>query len=573
MAITKYTKYGKTGGGVDDLDGVNGDNLLDGDPAHVWEDGILYHYLLDATSGATATSPTVIAPVTNPGDKRWILQGISVGGDVDFNGYYSTGQQNIPDLAAKGSAYSFDGVSGEVLVPANVSMADIFDGGGSVVYLAYPFSDGESSAGRLYDKAQGNTGSALFLQNDDGSDTQIKFFATFSSDNGSWLTTNRVLPLFQWSWVIVTYDSDSVANDPIIYVNGKSVAITEDVTPVGTRVSDAATDLYIGNRSGNDSTWHGSISVVRHFNRILTADEAKAQSSGAPIASADIGASQTALNVSNCVNTPGHLYSTFANETPTGFDAISNGAALHAASTADEIVVVLDIRYRIRFFLVLNSGTAPTFNLYVDPDNLNTVVGAPTTVSSPGLNTLEFTCTVGATAGLSFSNNSTVTNYEVTNIAVTQIGCALQLEQPGIGHGQLIDISGNEMHGTVSGALPINLPPDHTELYVDLTLTGNSSYTLPKGYEIVSVIVAETSGNALTGGLDSGLSANAAEVISGMPVGANATVNCTLVATGVLGGTHIISDDEIFFSDGDDDGNWNGAQLQARVTMKRRTVN
>jgi hypothetical protein len=35
---------------------------------------VIYNYILDDDSGATESSPDVIAPATNPGNKRWILQ-------------------------------------------------------------------------------------------------------------------------------------------------------------------------------------------------------------------------------------------------------------------------------------------------------------------------------------------------------------------------------------------------------------------------------------------------------------------------------------------------------------------
>jgi hypothetical protein len=61
------------------LDNVDGNDVADGDGAFVLYDnptsGLqeFYIYKLDSTSGATASSPTVIAPVSNAGTKRWLL--------------------------------------------------------------------------------------------------------------------------------------------------------------------------------------------------------------------------------------------------------------------------------------------------------------------------------------------------------------------------------------------------------------------------------------------------------------------------------------------------------------------
>jgi len=73
MANTIYGAVILTGGGTGSLDGVDGAGLLDGDCAVVITATNSYTYRLVAASGATASSPNVIAPATNAGTKRWIL--------------------------------------------------------------------------------------------------------------------------------------------------------------------------------------------------------------------------------------------------------------------------------------------------------------------------------------------------------------------------------------------------------------------------------------------------------------------------------------------------------------------
>ena len=79
MAVTRYKKIALTGGGADALDGIDGANLLDADEAHVYVSDEVYHYQLDASSGAAESSPEVISPDANPGTKRWILQPVDMG--------------------------------------------------------------------------------------------------------------------------------------------------------------------------------------------------------------------------------------------------------------------------------------------------------------------------------------------------------------------------------------------------------------------------------------------------------------------------------------------------------------
>ena len=71
---TAYYKQLITGGSATALDGINGTSLSNLDIAYVMVSNILYVYQLDSTSGAAESSPDVIAPDTNAGDKRWLLQ-------------------------------------------------------------------------------------------------------------------------------------------------------------------------------------------------------------------------------------------------------------------------------------------------------------------------------------------------------------------------------------------------------------------------------------------------------------------------------------------------------------------
>jgi hypothetical protein len=72
------TKYALTGGASNALDFVDGADLSVNDVAFVWYNGLTYHYILDE-SGAAESSPSVIAPDANAGNKRWKLQGVYAG--------------------------------------------------------------------------------------------------------------------------------------------------------------------------------------------------------------------------------------------------------------------------------------------------------------------------------------------------------------------------------------------------------------------------------------------------------------------------------------------------------------
>lgn len=69
-----YKKTSLTGGGTDDLDGVDGNNLFGGELAFVHTaTKEFYVYQLNATSAQGESSPDIISPDENAGDKRWEL--------------------------------------------------------------------------------------------------------------------------------------------------------------------------------------------------------------------------------------------------------------------------------------------------------------------------------------------------------------------------------------------------------------------------------------------------------------------------------------------------------------------
>jgi len=68
-----YGSTSLTGGAAGSLDSIDGSGLANGDGGFVITSTTFYMYYLNATSGAAESSPDVISPDSNPGNKRWIL--------------------------------------------------------------------------------------------------------------------------------------------------------------------------------------------------------------------------------------------------------------------------------------------------------------------------------------------------------------------------------------------------------------------------------------------------------------------------------------------------------------------
>jgi len=155
-----------------------------------------------------------------------------------------------------GGSALFNGVAGHLLVSDNALIQDVFDGGGVAGILLNATSDGEGNAGRLMDK----NGWYIAVIAESGGSAKIQFTQLFSTTNGVWETTATDLTLAADDCVIVDYDNTLTTNDPVIYIAGQVIALTETSTPVGTRTTDVGSDLYIGNNAVGSATFDGRLS-------------------------------------------------------------------------------------------------------------------------------------------------------------------------------------------------------------------------------------------------------------------------------------------------------------------------
>jgi len=165
----------------------------------------------------------------------------------------------------------FDGATDKddiVSVADAATIQNIWDAGGTVEIWVNPGSDGEDNTGRVLDK---RLGWALSTVSELGGLLTLIFWVDFSTRDGYWHTTLRVLPINRWSKVSLTYDSSSADNNPIIYINGISYALTESSTPLGTRVSDTGRALNFGNALGTTPTFDGGQTLWSISKTIKTA--------------------------------------------------------------------------------------------------------------------------------------------------------------------------------------------------------------------------------------------------------------------------------------------------------------
>lgn len=133
--------------------------------------------------------------------------------------------------------------------------------------------------GRSVDIGTGRRGN-YFLLRTNGS----LYFVSFKTPgDGVWETATNILPsLNVWYHVVVTYNNTTATADPIIYINGTPVTLTETSTPSGTTDNDADCPVILFSNGPNPAIGgqeyelenrNFSLKDVRIYNRMLTQDE------------------------------------------------------------------------------------------------------------------------------------------------------------------------------------------------------------------------------------------------------------------------------------------------------------
>ena len=140
-------------------------------------------------------------------------------------------------------AYAFDGLNACVEVPAGSQVANIWDGGGCLAFVANPRDAGGNGTGKVVWKYPGWQ---VFWGGLSNGRMHLFLHMGFGQAIGRWRTTGRPIKVNARNVVSIHYNSDSANNQPTIYVNGVAATLTEEATPSGDRISDAGTPLRLG---------------------------------------------------------------------------------------------------------------------------------------------------------------------------------------------------------------------------------------------------------------------------------------------------------------------------------------
>jgi len=194
---------------------------------------------------------------------------------------YDYAIQNYPFEPSR-NVLDYDGADTKAEIADHSSIQDIWAGGGQCFTVINPRSAGESNVARIFDKVN------WLLRYDSESSGYVKiiFFVGFSTTNGIWETTDTIIPLNSDTFIFIDYDSDSISNDPTIYIHNKygfktlteGDGLTRSSNPLGSYNGDSGNALILGNNTGQTRTSDGTqrnSSIISSGNgeTLLTADE------------------------------------------------------------------------------------------------------------------------------------------------------------------------------------------------------------------------------------------------------------------------------------------------------------
>lgn len=339
---------------------------------------------------------------------------------LDFQGHSAVRDQGQLNQTIRQYAH-FNGVSGNCLVADHASYSGMFEGPTTYIFEFNPDSYGETNQGTFLQKLH-----HLQFRTSTG---YIEFYASFSGSIAQWRSVDGMV-IGKDTIGGLVYDGSDVLNVPVLYIDGVPVLMEEIVAPIGTILTDVGSDLYFGNRSADDKTFHGNQKKNIILNYGMTPAQLEAITSNPQMAldRADESGSNVAQNVSNCVNSGVVGYDTFSGASATGFTAIkTTSVGNQLGGTANELILEKGKRYIALISNAQLSGTEPEVNIRSGDASTEISEEGAQTVEN-GSNALIFTATETTTGMLQYKNSDgELTNYTISNQNFHQLGATLHL--------------------------------------------------------------------------------------------------------------------------------------------------
>lgn len=121
----------------------------------------------------------------------------------------------------------------------------------------------------------GTAGWGMFISDEDPPNLALGLLQRWAANGnvGDWWAADSIT-LGAWQHIAISYDNSTHLNDPLIYVNGVSKTVTEQITPTGGDIADdSGVDVWLGNRHDIDACFDGWYADTRIYDRIVSATE------------------------------------------------------------------------------------------------------------------------------------------------------------------------------------------------------------------------------------------------------------------------------------------------------------
>lgn len=214
------------------------------------DNGLVGHWQLDETSGTTV------------GDASGNLNNGAMLGGLDGSTSSVDGKVS--------TALDFDHNNNhrvEITTPSAV-LDNIWDGGGTVSFWTNLDSEGENQS--IWVSKENRW---VINNRANAPSVGIEFDIDFSGQANSLWRRDDGVTVGEWVHVVITYDADSVTNDPTLYLNGVETALNEITTPIGTRDDDAGSTVLFGDNNAGSVSQDGRMDDIRFYNRMLSKAE------------------------------------------------------------------------------------------------------------------------------------------------------------------------------------------------------------------------------------------------------------------------------------------------------------
>jgi hypothetical protein len=231
-----------------------------------------------AHSNSSAGSGQATAPLSNGLVGYWTMDGSAInwatGKMTDTSGQGNTGSlvsmstTTSPVTGKIGQALQFNGSNSYISASASASLNNM----SAITISAWikPTAVNGTTPPRILAKRT-NGGTGWWDFGVDGSST-LFFDVNYSSTNLARNSATTV-PLNKWTHVVVAWTGSSSASSIKLYINGAEVSYGATTDGAGSRLSDSAYDVVVGNWKSADRPFNGTLDDVRVYNRALSASE------------------------------------------------------------------------------------------------------------------------------------------------------------------------------------------------------------------------------------------------------------------------------------------------------------